>query len=171
MTHGILVSISSCLESMEAPENSLAHAHDDKFVDGITSDVLKTGLKGLCSPAEALSVVDNLTQIAGEVKKFREVQKTKRAAIEAEKQAVITKLHLQKKLLMKYLDETFDERRENFKKLFEVIDDALVKDNIQQLAVGLNSVNELANSSPFKDLANINQVGKALEDENHEWDF
>jgi len=144
---------------------------DDTFVGGISSDLLNTGLKGLANPGEALAVVDNLVQIAGEVKKFREVQETKRATIEAERQAVISKIRAQRELLIKYLDKTFDERKENFNKLFDVIDDALVKDNIQQLSMGLNSFNELATSSPFKDLANIEQIGKALEDKNHEWDF
>jgi len=152
-------------------KESMTDDEDDKFIDDISSEMAQTGLKGILSPGDALSVVDSIVQIAGEVEKFREVQKTKRAAIEAEKQVVITKLNVQKKLLMKYLDETFDERKENFKKLFDVIDDALIKENIQQLAMGLNSVNELAKSSPFKDLANIDQVGKALEDKNHEWDF
>ena len=144
---------------------------DDAFVGGISSDLLNTGLKGLANPGEALAVVDNLVQIAGEVKKFREVQETKRAAIEAERQVVISKIRAQRNLLIKYLDKTFDERKENFNKLFDVIDDALVKDNIQQLSVGLNSFNELAKSSPFKDLADIELVGKALEDKDHEWEF
>jgi hypothetical protein len=152
-------------------KDSMTEEEDDKFLDGISTEMAQTGLKGILSPSDALAVVDNIVQIAGEVEKFREVQKTKRAAIEAEKQVVITRLDVQKRLLIKYLDETFDERRENFKKLFDVIDDALAKDNIQQLAMGLNSVTELAKSSPFKDLADIDQVGKALEDRNHEWDF
>jgi hypothetical protein len=152
-------------------KDSMTDEEDDKFIDGISTEMAQTGLKGILSPSDALAVVDNIVQIAGEVEKFREVQKTKRAAIEAEKQVVITRLNAQKKLLIKYLDETFDERKENFKKLFDVIDDALAKENIQQLAMGLSSVTELAKSSPFKDLADIEQVGKALEDKNHEWDF
>ncbi len=144
---------------------------DDAFVDSISSDIFKTGFKGIASAGEALAVIDNIAQIAGEVQKFREVQETKRTAIEAERQAVISKIRAQRDLLIKYLDKTFDERKENFNKLFDVIDDALVKDNIQQLSIGLNSLNELAKSSPFKDLANIELVGKALEDKDHEWEF
>jgi hypothetical protein len=69
------------------------------------------------------------------------------------------------------LNDTYDERKESFKKYFEVVDDAIKKDNAQQLALGLNSINELAKSSPFKNLENLNQVGRALQDENHEWEF
>jgi hypothetical protein len=144
---------------------------DDKFVDSITSGVLTSGIKGIATPGEALSVVDDLVKMTGEVEKFREAQKTKRTAIEAEKEVALAKLDAQKKLLMEYLDRTFDERKLNFQKYFDVIDDALIKGNTQQLAMGLNSINELAQSSPFKDLASIDQVGKALEDKNHEWDF
>lgn len=144
---------------------------DDKFVDSITTDVLTSGIKGIATPGDALSLVDDLVKMAGEVEKFREAQKTKRAAIEAEKDVALAKLDAQKKLLLEYLDKTFDERKLNFKKYFDVIDDALIKGDTKQLAMGLNCVNELAQSSPFKDLTNIDQVGKALEDKDHEWDF
>ena len=144
---------------------------DDKFVESITSEVLTSGVKGIATPGDALSLVDDFVKMAGEVEKFREAQKTKRTAIEAEKDVALAKLDAQKKMLLEYLDKTFDERKLNFQKYFDVIDDALFKGNTKQLAMGLNSVNELAQSSPFKDLANIDQVGKALEDKNHEWDF
>lgn len=144
---------------------------DEKFVDTITSDTLVSGIKGIATPGDALSAVDDIIKMTGRVEMFREGQKTKRTAIEAEKEVALAKLDAQKELLMAYLDKTFDERKQNFKKYFDVIDDALAKGNTQQLAMGLNSINELAQSSPFKDLANIDQVGKALEDKNHEWDF
>jgi len=144
---------------------------DDKFVDSITSDVLVSGIKSIATPAEALTMIDDLVKMTGEVEKFREAQKTKRTAIEAEKDVALARLQAQKELLLEYLDKTFDERKLNFQKYFDVIDDALVKGNTKQLAMGLNSINELAQSSPFKDLANIDQVGKALEDKNYEWDF
>ena len=164
---------SPCAEQSDIHEvkESMSDEDDERFMNDITSEVLHTGVDSLVRGTDALSVVNNFAAIAGEVEKFREVQKTKRTAIEAEKQVVITKLHTQRDLFLKYLDVTFDERKNNFKKLFEVVDDAIMKGNTQQLAMGLNSINDLAKSSPFKDLASIDQVGKALEDKNHEWDF
>ena len=64
---------------------------------------------------------------------------------------------------MEYLEKTYDERKENFAKLFMVIDDAIKKDNIQQLSIGLDSLNKLAAESPFKVIADINALSDALD--------
>ncbi|NLZ57099.1 MAG: hypothetical protein GX898_02135 [Corynebacterium sp.] len=72
---------------------------------------------------------------------------------------------------MDYLDRSFDERKENFQRLFTVVDDALEKDNIQQLAMGLDSILKLAETSPFKDLSSIEATTSALNDPTHQWDF
>ena len=72
---------------------------------------------------------------------------------------------------MAYLDKSFDERAHNFRTLFSVVDSAVASGNNQQLALVLNSITELAKSSPFKNLANLNNVRAALDDPNHEWEF
>ena len=51
-----------------------------------------------------------------------------------------------------------------------VIDDAIKKDNIQQLSIGLDSLNKLAAESPFKVIADINALSDAL-DKKVEFDF
>ncbi|RZG77581.1 hypothetical protein EXE09_03640 [Acinetobacter sp. WCHAc060025] len=72
---------------------------------------------------------------------------------------------------MKYLDKSFDERKENFSKLFQVIDHAISNNNMQQLAMGLDSINQLAATSPFKTLATLESTNEAIKDKNHIWDF
>jgi hypothetical protein len=39
----------------------------------------------------------------------------------------------------------------------------------EQLSLALNSITEIAKSSPFKELANISSVRAALDDPNHVW--
>ncbi|MBE9034617.1 hypothetical protein IQ246_05635 [aff. Roholtiella sp. LEGE 12411] len=65
----------------------------------------------------------------------------------------------------------FDERAENFRALFTVVDSAITSGNNDQLAFTLNSITEIAKSSPFKDLANLASVRAALDDPEHEWTF
>jgi hypothetical protein len=72
---------------------------------------------------------------------------------------------------MAYLDRSFDERAENFRALFSVVDQALASGNNDQLALTLNSITEVAKSSPFKDLANLASFQAALDDPNHVWEF
>ncbi|MEH1932842.1 MAG: hypothetical protein V7L14_03750 [Nostoc sp.] len=49
--------------------------------------------------------------------------------------------------------------------------DAIASGNNDQLALTLNSITEIAKSSPFKDLANLASVRAALDDPDHEWTF
>jgi len=122
----------------------------------------------LINPAECLqemmtAYTDYLT--------IAEQEQTKRREIDAWEKETITKINAQRELLMAYLDKSFDERAENFRSLFAVVDSAIASGNNEQLALALNSITEIAKSSPFKDLANLTSVRAALNDPNHEWTF
>ena len=138
---------------------------------------LRGNLQGMVSslaaanPAEAKEVLNSFVSMAGEVTKFTEVQKTKRKEIEAKRDILVNKIQSQKEIILAYLEKSFDERKESFAKLFSIVDSAIVNNNMQQLALGLDSINKLADSSPFKALASIESTRLALEDKNHEWDF
>lgn len=60
---------------------------------------------------------------------------------------------------------------ENFRAYFAVVDQAIASGNNDQLALALNSITEIAKSSPFKDLANLASFQAALDDPNHVWKF
>lgn len=138
---------------------------------------LQNELFGLCknfatgNPQEALEAMNKLTEMAGEVAKFTEVQKTKRKEIEAQRDIIVEQIKSKKEIILYTLERTFDERKDNFRKLFDVIDDALAKNNIQQLQLGLSSMNHLAALSPFKSLESIESTQKALGDKDHTWNF
>ncbi|WP_313943123.1 MULTISPECIES: hypothetical protein [Calothrix] len=124
--------------------------------------------------AKMMIVVEAVQQIVSagrDYMKCAQQEKTKRAEIDAWEKATIAKIHTQRDLLMAYLDRSFDERAENFRALFAVVDSAIASGNNEQLALTLNSITEIAKSSPFKDLANIASVRAALDDPNHEWTF
>jgi hypothetical protein len=103
--------------------------------------------------------------------KIAEEEKTKRRDIEAWEKTTITQITAQRDLLIGYLERSFDERATNFRALFTVVDSAIFSGNNEQLALTLNSITELAKSSPFKELANLNQVSAALDDPDYEWEF
>ena len=120
------------------------------------------------NPAECLH---QMVSAYTEYKIIAEQEQTKRREIEAWEKETITKINAQRELLMAYLDRSFDERAENFRALFAVVDNAIASGNNEQLALTLNSITEIAKSSPFKDLANLASVRAALDDPNHEWKF
>ncbi|MEA5601430.1 hypothetical protein [Nostoc sp. UHCC 0252] len=120
------------------------------------------------NPAECLQ---QMVSACTDYLKVAEQEKTKRREIEAWENETITKINAQRELLMAYLDRSFDERAENFRALFAVVDNAIASGNNEQLALTLNSITEIAKSSPFKDLANLASVRAALDDPDHEWKF
>ncbi|AUB41412.1 hypothetical protein COO91_07460 [Nostoc flagelliforme CCNUN1] len=127
-----------------------------------------TVVKEFINPAECLQ---QMVSAYAEYKIIAEQEQTKRREIEAWEKETITKINAQRELLMVYLDRSFDERAENFRALFAVVDNAIASGNNEQLALTLNSITEIAKSSPFKDLANLASVRAALDDRDHEWTF
>jgi len=123
---------------------------------------------------EAINPTECLQQIVlayTEYKKIAEQEQTKRREIDAWEQTTIAKINAQRDLLMAYFNRSFDERSENFRSLFSVVDQAIATGNSDQLALALHSITEIAKSSPFKDLVNLASVRAALDDPNHEWTF
>ena len=125
-------------------------------------------LNEVVNPAECLQ---QMVSAYTEYMKVAQQEQTKRRKIDAWEQTTIAKISAQRNLLMEYLDRSFDERAENFRSLFCVVDRALTAGNNEQLALALNSITEIAKSSPFKDLANLASVRAALDDPDHEWTF
>jgi hypothetical protein len=112
---------------------------------------------------------DAMTSAYIDYTNISEQEKTKRREIEAWEKENIAKINAQRQILMEYLERSFDERTENFRALFAVVDSAIASNNNEQLSLALNSITEIAKSSPFKELANINSVRAALDDPNHVW--
>lgn len=113
---------------------------------------------------QVISAYTSYLQIAAE-------EKTKRREIAAWERTTIKQIKAQRDLLMQYLDRSFDERSENFRFLFAQVDRAMAAGNHEQLALTLDAMVKIAQSSPFKDLANLNSVKKALNDPDHTWKF
>ena len=145
---------------------------ENDFDNQVRKDLVGT-VKSIAAgnPAEAAQVLKRFIEVAGDVAKFTEQQKTVRKDIEAKRDSDIARIQAQKEIIMIYLEKSFDERKENFSKLFQVIDHAIANNNMQQLALGLDSINNLAATSPFKDLTSIQDTKNALEDKNHVWDI
>ena len=122
----------------------------------------------IMNPAECLQ---QIFSVCTDYMKVAEQERTKRREIEAWEQETLAKINAQRDLLMAYLDRSFDERAENFRSLFCVVDQAIATGNNDQLALALHSITEIAKSSPFKELANLTSVRAALDDPNHEWSF
>lgn len=131
-------------------------------------EVLAQGAAAFTSPADCLKeIVSAYTQY----KTIAQQEQTKRRGIDAWEKVATAKIDAQREFLMTYLDRSFDERSENFRAYFAVVDRAIASGNNEQLASALHSITELAKSSPFKDMANLASFQAALDDPNHVWKF
>ena len=104
---------------------------------------------------------------------YSEIQKemTERARIEAEKQVRLAEIEAKRQLFLEYLDKAFTERAENFRRLFDTVDAAIANRDTEQLAMALNSITELAKTTPFKDLVDVQRTKELLAVKGHEWKF
>ena len=101
-----------------------------------------------------------------------EVQRAKadRAEIAAWEHVQTDKIRAQQEVLLKALDLTFDERRENFRCLFDGLDTAMASGDAAQAASFLESITDLAKTSPFKELANVEIIVSELKRPERVWD-
>lgn len=106
-------------------------------------------------PGMVVDVFNLVIESATEWVTVVQQERTKRQEIAAWEQQQVKLIEAQKEFLLKALDLTFDERRENFRRLFDDLDTALVSDAddaAARVAEVLGAITELANTSPFKDL-------------------
>lgn len=147
---------------------------DDSFhetletLEDAVSFVYKGGPK---SPEDVERALRILGEVAQDTIKYAEEQETKREEIRAMRDTAIAQISAMKECVQTYLEKTFDERSAIFAKQFEVVDSALLSGDNEMLASGLNSINALAASSPFKNLADVTAVQKSLTSSDTEWDI
>lgn len=108
-------------------------------------------------PSPAM-VVDAFRLVMASAQEWHAVtaqEETRREEIRAWKESQLEIIQLQRDFLLTALDKTFDERRENFRRLFDQLDRALMSDGENapaQVSDLLGTITDLAKTSPFKDL-------------------
>ena len=145
-------------EDISCVKEDMTAEEDEQFVNYVFDNIQ---LDFSSSQAAAESFEKFIT-IAGEVAKFTELQETKRTQIRSNADVAIKKVEAMREVLQEYLTKSFDERSAIFAKHFEVVDSALINGDTAMLSAGLNAINELAASSPFKALADFNSVQQML---------
>lgn len=151
--------------------DDVSYQDGDAFAAGVSQTMQNLAGGAIRSPDQVVDSVMTLVVMAGEVRKFEEAQVTKRVGIAADRDVALARIKAQQELLRDYLERSFDERAKSFGKFFDVIDNALGSGNMTALALGLESVVQLATSSPFKDLRSVEETAAALANPDHEWDF
>lgn len=137
------------------------------FVDyhKIIGDAIRDAIK---DPGQAMGVITAVRKSATAAIKYVVYHETKQEEIRANCKIEVEKIRLANEAILKYLDRTFDERKSQFEKFFSLVDTALSTGDSELLTFALNNINELASSSPFRDLA---EVQTKLKDKGTVWDI
>lgn len=147
---------------------------DDSFSESLTTleEAASIAFDGrITNPQEVSNALQTLASVAVETIKYSEEQETKREEIRARRDVAIAQVSAMRDAVQLYLEKSFDERSVLFAKQFECVDAALKAGDNDMLAICLNNINALAASSPFKALADVGQVQKALTSSETEWDI
>lgn len=121
----------------------------------------------------AAGIADVLAGIKTVAECMRDIQKerTEQTRLRESAKVEVERIHAMRDVLLDYLERSFDERQKNFRELFEQLDGAITKDNVQLAAAVLDSLVRLADSSPFKALQDVAAARAALSEKGKEWEF
>jgi len=114
-------------------------------------------------------VLSQMVDAADQWVKVIQEESTRREEIRVWEATERERINAQRDVLIRGLEMTHDERRENFRRLFDNLDAAMLKDDAATAASLLDSITELAKSSPFKDLGNIEFVVNELKQPDRTW--
>jgi len=96
--------------------------------------------------------------------------RVERKRIDSWRELQLDRIRRQQEMLLKALELTFDERRGNFGRMFDALDAAIAEGDISQAASILESITDLAKTSPFEGLQNLELVIDDLKQPEKVWD-
>lgn len=139
-------------------------------VPDITSLVKKGSAASKAVPVVNLGqVLAQMVDAADQWVKVIQEESTRREEIRAWESTERERIVAQRDVLLRGLELTHDERRENFRRLFDNLDVAIRSEDAAAAASVLDSITQLAKSSPFKDLANVAFVVNELKQPDRTW--
>jgi len=118
-----------------------------------------------------LQEVVEVVRACVECAKVIEQQQTERARIQHKASVQIELIQGRRELMVGFLDQAFIERRQNFRELFDRLDVALERDNVEGVRTVLGAIVALAKSSPFDALQDAASAHEALLDKSVVWEF
>lgn len=148
---------------------NMTHEEENAFLETLPKRITKAAIAAKSgNPMDIINAITEVSTVVADAVKFCEIQETKRKEIDSQRQQALAFIDAQKQILIVYLERTFDERKSIFIQHFKVVDNALATGNIDVLMLGLNNINSLAASSPFKNLQNVQE---ALKNKNTIWEL
>jgi len=120
----------------------------------------KPPVPGLIDPSAGLMA---MVQAWHSYRQTREAEETKRTAIRARAEVEIVRFREQAQLMRECFQMIFAERRENFNRSFNLLEEGLAKGDDRQIEAALTMIVTLVKESPIRQAA---EVIRAIKDRN-----
>lgn len=112
--------------------------------------------KPLISPAQGFcSSISDMYEAKKDFDKIKEAERTKRNASDNRTAENIELIRAQKEVLIKQIDNSFELKKAQTGKTFDVIDQALVSGDIQTLKAGLDAMTSISENTSLNKLNEI----------------
>lgn len=128
-------------------------------------------LEKVLAATDLVEQVVGIVQVCAECAREIAEQRTEQARISANTKVQIELIRSRREILAHLLDQIFAERKENFHMLFERFDTATARGDLGGSQQVLDTIVNLAKSSPFQALRDAASAHTALLDKNTVWEF
>lgn len=125
---------------------------------------LVSGAVGKISSVEGMTALKQVVAVVQETIKLHETESTKREQLKTYRQTQVARLKLVENTLGRYFDLVFPERHETNKRLFENLDVAVKSGDVAAMQAVVAGIVQVAQTSPLKDLGNLTELVKAMDD-------
>ncbi|SCL45932.1 hypothetical protein GA0070606_0888 [Micromonospora citrea] len=123
------------------------------------------------SALDGFTALKQIVEAASECIQIHEVERTKRAKLQAYESAEVARIKAAEAVLRDYFEQAFAERRNLYRELFTRLDRALDEGNGEVLHEVVRGIVDIARSSPLADMGDLSKVRAALDDPDQVWDL
>jgi hypothetical protein len=119
---------------------------------------------GLARGAAGLTAAVNPFHVVSEVVAYlqtSEQEQTRREAIRAKRDVLVSALEMQRDVLLAYFAHRFAERRESLAEYYQLLHTAVASSNTAQIELALNSIVTILQDNPLKDLSTFEDIWRA----------
>lgn len=132
---------------------------------------IPAGLGQVTNGVSAFAALNTIVDATSEYLALREEHRERRAQLDAYERLETERIRAAERVLTDYFDKAFAERRSNFGEMWARLDAAAESGDTATVAQLLNSIIDLARTSPLAELGELPKLRQALNDPDHEWKF
>ena len=119
--------------------------------------------KNIAPNLKPVFAVADLISAWKEYKKIYEVETTKRAYIDAQREITLERIRSQRAIVEQYLGGVFSERKHSIDKMFEELDKGIEKNDDRIMSLAMSGIISTLQTSP---LAGLKELSDQLKDPN-----